>query len=92
MINVLAAKLARFVSEEWSERRDDGHESGINEVLNHYLNVLVGGGRFFVEQVSLFADYAATDAGLREFSNAEAFAHAESGFAPCPFAAGTVCE
>src|SRR6266487_42765 len=26
--------LARLVSEEWSERRDDGHESGINAVLD----------------------------------------------------------
>ncbi len=57
--DALAAKLARLVSEERSQRRDDGHEFGGNEVFNHSLNVLVGGGGFFVEQVALFANHAA---------------------------------
>src|SRR6266496_5735577 len=84
--------LARLVSKQWSERRDDGHESGISEVLNHCLDVLVGGGRFLVEQVALFADDATTDPSLRKFSNAEALAHANSGFAARPLAAYTMCQ
>ena len=46
-------ELARLVSEERSECRDDGHESGINEVLNHCLDVFVCGGRFLVEEIAL---------------------------------------
>src|SRR5437016_4354389 len=91
-MDTLTANLARLVGEEWSERRDDGHESGINKVLDNCLHVLVSGGRFLVEQVALFTDDAATDSGLREFCNAEAFAHAKSSVAACPLAAGTVCQ
>ncbi len=58
--DALAAKLARLVSEEWPQRRDDGHESGSDEVADHCLNVLVSGGCLFVEQVALFANHAAT--------------------------------
>ena len=60
----LASRLARLVSEEWSQCRDDGHESGSYEVTDHCLDVFVGGGRFFVEQVALFADYPATQRRL----------------------------
>src|SRR6266496_83770 len=77
--------LARLVSEEWSERRDDGNKSGIHEVPDHCLNVFVSGGRFLVEQVALFANHAAAEWCLREFAHPEAFAHAEPGFAPRPF-------
>ena len=56
----LSVNLARLVSEERPKRRDDGHESGIYEVADHCLDVFVGCGSFFVEQVALFADYPAT--------------------------------
>jgi hypothetical protein len=55
----LAAKPSRLVIEKGSLRRDDGHESGSNEVGGYGLHVFVGGGRFLVEQVALFADDAA---------------------------------
>ena len=62
--DALAPKRARLVGEERSERRDDGNKSGINEVLDHCLDVLVGGGSLFVEQVALFADDPATQRRL----------------------------
>ena len=83
---------ARLVSEERSERRDDGHESGINEVLDHCLDVFVGGGSLFVEQIALFADDPAAQRRLGQLVRAEAFAHAQAGFAPRPLAAGTVSQ
>src|ERR1051325_6162000 len=92
MCDSLAALLARLVSEERPERRDDGNESGIHEVLDHCLDVFVGGGRFFVEQLALFADHAATERGLDEFAHGEAFAHARAAFAARPLATGAVCE
>ena len=88
----LAAELARLVCEERSQRRDDGHESGSNEVFDHSLNVFVSSGRFLVEEVALFADDATTEAGLGEFSHAKPFAHAKPSFAASPLAAGTVCQ
>src|ERR1041385_4503039 len=84
--------LARLVSEERSERRDDGNKSGIHEVLDHCLDVFVGGGRFCVEQVALFANHAAAEWRLREFAHPEAFAHAQPSFAACPLATRAVSE
>src|SRR6476661_2324743 len=92
VIDALASKLARLVSKQWSERRDNRNKSGIDEVLHHSLNVLVSGWRFLIEQVALFADYPATEAGLREFSNTEAFAHAKSCFTARPLATRTVSQ
>ena len=88
----LPLRFARLVSEERSQRRDDGHESGSNKVLNHGLNVFVSGGRFFVEQVAIFADDAATERRLSEFAHAEPFAHPLPRIAARPFATRTVSE
>src|ERR1017187_4107555 len=85
-------RFARLVSEERPKRGDDGHESGINQVLDHCLNVFVGGRRFFVEQIAFFADDATTQWRLREFADAETFAHALAGIAACPLATRTVCQ
>src|SRR6266581_1917588 len=73
--HALAVSFARLVSEEWSQRRDDVHESGSYEVTDHCLDVFVGGGRFLVEQVAIFADHAATQRCLHQLVHAEAFAH-----------------
>jgi len=48
-----------FVSEQRTEGRDDRDEPGIHQILNHCLNVFVGGRRLFVEQVALPTDHAA---------------------------------
>jgi hypothetical protein len=66
-VNALAVSFARLVSEDWSQRRDDGHESGSNEATDHCLDVFVGCRRFFVEQVALFADHPATQRRLHQF-------------------------
>src|ERR1041385_3381179 len=84
--------LARLVSEERSERRDDGNKSGIHEVLDHCLNLFVSGGCFLVEQVAVFANHAAAEWRLHEFAHTEAFTHAQSGFAACPLATCTVSQ
>ncbi len=91
-MDALAVELARLVSEEWPKRCNDGHESGINQVLDHCLNIFVGGGRFFVEQIALFADDAATQSSLREFADAETFAHALASITARPLATRTVCQ
>jgi hypothetical protein len=44
--------FARFVGEERSEGRDDRNKSGIYEVPDHVLDVLVSGRRFLVEQLA----------------------------------------
>src|SRR6266576_3334580 len=88
----LPPRFARLVSEEWPERRDDGHQSGSNEVLDHCLDVFVGGGRLFVEQVALFADYPATQRRLHQLVHAEAFAHPLTSIAACPLAPGAVSQ
>ena len=51
-MDALAPKRTRLVSEERPERRDDRDKSGIHEFLDHVLDVLVSGGRLFVEQVA----------------------------------------
>src|SRR6266568_5035204 len=84
--------FARLVSEEGSQRRDDGHEPGINKVSNHGLNVFIRGRRFLVEQVTLFANHAASERRLREFAHAEALAHPLAGIAARPLATGTVSQ
>src|SRR5258708_40124594 len=88
----LAVSLARLVSEERPERRDDGHESGSNEVLDHCLDVFVSGGRFLVEQVALFADHPATQRRLQQLLHAEAFAHPLPSIASSPLAPRTVSQ
>src|SRR5262249_51659413 len=90
--HTLASQLPRLVSKQWSKRRDDRDKSGINEVLNHRFYVLVCRRCFFVEQIALFADDAATEAGLGEFSNTEAFAHAKPSFAAGPLTTSAVSE
>src|SRR5436309_2385277 len=89
-MDALSANLARLVSEERAERRDDGHESSINEVLNHCLNVFVSGWCLFVEQVSIFADDATAQWRLDQLEHTEAFAHAQTGFAARPLATSAV--
>src|SRR6266566_6298336 len=81
-----------FVGEERPERRDDGNKSGIGEILNHVLDVFVSGGSLFIEQVPLSADDPASQRCLSQLMHAEAFAHALTGFAPGPFATGTVSQ
>src|SRR5436309_3192055 len=34
-ITPITARFARLVSEEWSQRRNDGHKSGSHEVFDH---------------------------------------------------------
>src|SRR5437870_2418887 len=50
-ITPLTARLARLVSEQWTEGRDNRDEPGIHEVLNYCFNVFLGGRSLFVEQV-----------------------------------------
>src|SRR5712691_101057 len=88
----LASRFARLVSEERPERRDDGHESGGYEITDHCLDVFVSGGRFFVEQVALFADHPATQRRLHQLVHAEAFAHPLTSIAACPLAPRTVSQ
>src|SRR6266496_3190358 len=92
LVDALAAKLARLVGEEWSQRRDDGHESGSNKVADHGLNVFVSGGCFFVEQVAFFADHPATQRRLHQLVHAEAFAHRLASIAARPLATRTVSQ
>jgi hypothetical protein len=88
--DTLASKLARLVGEEWAKRGDNRHESGLDEVCDHGVDVLVSGWRFFVEQIALFADHATTQRRLHELVHAEAFAHAEARLTTRPLAARTV--
>ena len=92
VMDALAQIRTRLVSEERAERRDDRNKSGIHEFLNHVLDVLVSGGRLFIEQVPLSADDPATQRRLGQLMHAEAFAHTLTGFAPRPFAARTVSQ
>src|SRR5207244_9320937 len=64
----------------------------MNEVLNHCLDVFVGGGRFFVEQVALFADHPATQRRLHQLVQAEAFAHPLTSIAARPLAPSAVSQ
>ena len=82
--------LPRLVGEQWPERRDDGHQSGSNEVLDHGFNVFVGFGRLFVEQVALFAHDPAAQPGLHQLVGAESLAHPKTRVAPRPLAARAV--
>src|SRR5260370_15527282 len=91
-ITPLAPYGARLVSEERSECRDDRSKSGIDEFLNHVLDVLVSGGSLFIEQVPLFANDPATQRCLSQLMHPEAFAHTLTSFAPGPFAARTVSQ
>ena len=90
--DALAPKRTRLVGEERSECRDDRNKFGIDEVLNHVLDVLVSSGSLFIEQVPLFADDPATQRRLGQLMHAEAFAHTLAGFAACPFAARTMSQ
>ena len=58
--DALAPKRTRLVVEERPERREDRSKSGIDELLDYVLDVLVGSGSFFVEQLALFADDPST--------------------------------
>ena len=88
--DALAPKRTRLVGEERPERRDDRSKSGIDELLDYVLDVFVGGGSLFIEQVPLCADDPATQRRLGQLMHAEAFAHALAGFAPGPFTPRTV--
>ena len=55
---------SRLVGEERPERRDHRNKSGLNDVLDHVLNVLVSGGSLLIEQVSLSADDPAAQRAL----------------------------
>src|ERR1039458_6676406 len=90
--DALAPKRTRLVGEERPECRDDRSKSGIDEFLDHVLDVFVSGGSLFIEQVPLSADDPATQRRLGQLMHAEAFAHALAGFAPGPFATRTVSQ
>src|SRR5690349_6818102 len=90
--DALASKHTRLVSEERSEYRDDRSKFGIDEFLNHVLDVLVPSGSLFIEQVSLFADDPATQGCLGQLMHPEAFTHSLASFAPGPFAARTMSQ
>src|ERR1035438_4865111 len=90
--DALAQIRPRLVGEEWSECRDDRNKSGIDEFLNHVLDVFVSGGSLFIEQVTLSADNPATQRRLGQLMHAEALAHALAGFAPGPLAARAVSQ
>ena len=66
--------------------------SGNNKVGDHGLNVFVRGRRFFVEQISIFADHATTQRRLREFAYTETFAHPLPCIAARPLATRTVSQ
>src|SRR5439155_11895530 len=89
-ITPLTARLARLVSKQWAEGRDNRDEPGIHEVLNYCFNVFVGGRSLFVEQVALPTNHAAAQRGLHELLLSEPLAHAQTCLAPGPLAAGTV--
>jgi hypothetical protein len=91
-MDALTPQGARLVSQERSERRNDRNQSGIREILDHILDVLVGGGSLFVEQLTPFADNPATQRCLGQLVRAEALAHAQTGLAPRPLAAGSVSQ
>src|SRR5664280_2736782 len=90
--DTLAPKRTRLVSEQRTEGRDDRSKSGIDQFLNHVLNVFVSGRCLFVEQVPLFADDPATQGCLGQLMHPEAFTHSLTSFAPGPFAACTVSQ
>src|SRR5215471_2283802 len=79
-----------LVSEQWTESRDDRDKPSVHEFLNHCFNVFVGRRSLFVEQIPLPTNYAASQRSLHELLFSEPLAHAQTRFAPGPFAAGTV--
>src|ERR1017187_1609941 len=92
VMDASAQQRARLVGEEGPEGRDYRNKSGIDEILDHVLDVLVSGGSLFIQQVPFAADNPATQRRLGQLMHAEAFAHAQTGLAPCPFAAGAMSQ
>src|ERR1035441_10232850 len=90
--DALAPRRARLVGEERSECRDDRNKSGIDEFLDHVLDVLVSGGSLIIEQVPLFTDDPASQRSLGQLIHTEALAHPLAGFAASPFATRTVSQ
>src|ERR1035437_4130926 len=92
VMDALAQIRARLVGEERPECRDDRNKSGIDEILDHVLDVFVSGGSLFKEQVPRSADDPATQRRLGQLMHAEALPHSLTGFAPGPFATRTVSQ
>src|SRR5664279_2347917 len=87
-----ALHRTRLVGEDRPECRDDRNKSGIDEILDHVLDVFVSGGSLFIEQVPRSADDPATQRRLGQLMHAEALPHSLTGFAPGPFATRTVSQ
>ncbi len=51
MMDALTPRRPRLVGEERTEGGDDRDESGVHQIMNHVLDVLVGGWGLFVEQL-----------------------------------------